>query len=53
MPTGPEIGRALIAAWRTNNRVTMYLIENLPPAGIAQGGAVRARDAQWSKRASE
>ncbi|HET6318531.1 MAG TPA: DinB family protein [Chloroflexota bacterium] len=23
--------RLLIAAWRTNNRVTMYLIENLPP----------------------
>lgn len=26
-----EGDRALIAAWRTNNRVTMYLIENLPP----------------------
>lgn len=26
-----ETGRAFIAAWRTNNRVTMYLIENLPP----------------------
>jgi len=24
-------GRRLIAAWRTNNRVTAYLIENLPP----------------------
>jgi uncharacterized damage-inducible protein DinB len=23
-------GRALVAAWRTNNRVTTYLIENLP-----------------------
>jgi uncharacterized damage-inducible protein DinB len=23
--------RALIAAWRTNNRVTTYLFENLPP----------------------
>jgi uncharacterized damage-inducible protein DinB len=23
--------RRIIAAWRTNNRVTMYLIENLPP----------------------
>jgi len=31
MPTDLETGRALIAAWRTNNRVTMYLIENLPP----------------------
>lgn len=28
-----ERGRALIAAWRTNNRVTAYLIENLP-AGL-------------------
>ena len=23
-------GKALIAAWKTNNRVTMYLVENLP-----------------------
>lgn len=28
--TSLDIG-ALIAAWRTNNRVTTYLIENLPP----------------------
>ena len=27
-----EFVRPLIAAWRTNNRVTTYLIENLPPA---------------------
>ena len=32
VPTDLETGRSLIAAWRTNNRVTMYLIENLPPA---------------------
>jgi len=31
VPTDLEAGRALIAAWRTNNRVTTYLIENLPP----------------------
>ena len=31
-PPPDETGRALIAAWRTNNRVTMYLIENLPTA---------------------
>ena len=31
MPKTPEVGQALIAAWRTNNSVTMYLIENLPP----------------------
>ena len=31
-----ENGRSLIAAWRTNNRVTMYLIENLPPAMWAE-----------------
>lgn len=30
MPRDSEAGRLLIAAWRTNNRVTMYLIENLP-----------------------
>ena len=28
--TGLEDGKALIAAWETNNRVTMFLIENLP-----------------------
>jgi uncharacterized damage-inducible protein DinB len=27
----PENARQLIAAWRTNHRVTAYLIENLPP----------------------
>jgi uncharacterized damage-inducible protein DinB len=25
-------GRAIIAAWRTNNRATTYLVEHLPPA---------------------
>src|SRR6185369_15659332 len=28
--TALEDGKALIAAWETNNRVTMFLIENLP-----------------------
>ncbi|HEV8189859.1 MAG TPA: DinB family protein [Pyrinomonadaceae bacterium] len=28
--TDLEDGKALIAAWETNNRVTMFLIENLP-----------------------
>ena len=31
MPRDPEDGQALIAAWRTNHRVTSYLIQNLPP----------------------
>jgi uncharacterized damage-inducible protein DinB len=31
VPKDSENGKALIAAWRTNNRVTTYLIENLPP----------------------
>ena len=30
MPRVLEDPQELIAAWRTNNRVTMYLIENLP-----------------------
>lgn len=30
MPKDTEDARALIDAWRTNNRVTVYLIENLP-----------------------
>jgi uncharacterized damage-inducible protein DinB len=31
VPRDPEDGQGLIAAWRTNHRVTVYLIENLPP----------------------
>jgi uncharacterized damage-inducible protein DinB len=31
VPKDTEDARALIDAWRTNNRVTVYLIENLPP----------------------
>jgi hypothetical protein len=31
VPKDPEDIQALIAAWRTCNCVTMYLIENLPP----------------------
>jgi uncharacterized damage-inducible protein DinB len=27
----PEAGKGLIAAWHTSHRVTVYLIENLPP----------------------
>jgi uncharacterized damage-inducible protein DinB len=27
----PDDGQALFDAWRTSNRVTMYLVENLPP----------------------
>jgi uncharacterized damage-inducible protein DinB len=30
VPKDSEDARALIDAWRTNNRVTVYLIENLP-----------------------
>lgn len=29
--------QSLIAAWRTNNRVTMYLVENLPPELWSKG----------------
>ena len=32
MPRELGSGRAIIAAWRTNNRATMYLVERLPPA---------------------
>jgi uncharacterized damage-inducible protein DinB len=32
VPKDPNDGRALMAAWHTNNRVTKYLIENLPAA---------------------
>jgi len=30
VPKDTEDGQALIAAWRTSHRVTLYLIENLP-----------------------
>lgn len=30
-PKDIENGQAIIDAWRTNNRVTTYLVENLPP----------------------
>jgi uncharacterized damage-inducible protein DinB len=31
VPRTSEDGQALIAAWRTNNRVTTYLLDYLPP----------------------
>ena len=31
MPRDPNDGQALIDAWHTSHRVTMYLIEHLPP----------------------
>jgi len=32
VPRGLGPGEAIIAAWRTNNRATTYLVEQLPPA---------------------
>ena len=32
MPREREAGQSVIAAWRTNNRATIYLIERLPTA---------------------
>jgi uncharacterized damage-inducible protein DinB len=32
MPSQTELRASLLAAWRTNNRVTMQLIRSLPPA---------------------
>jgi len=32
VPTGLGPGQAIIAAWRTTNRATIYLVEQLPPA---------------------
>jgi uncharacterized damage-inducible protein DinB len=31
MPSQPELQASVLAAWRTNNRVTMQLIQSLPP----------------------
>ena len=32
MPGAPELGDRILDAWRTNNRVTIFLVENLPPS---------------------
>jgi uncharacterized damage-inducible protein DinB len=32
MPRPTDLGETLLTAWRTNNRVTAYLVENLPAA---------------------
>jgi uncharacterized damage-inducible protein DinB len=37
VPRNPGDGQALIAAWRTNNRVTTYLVQKLPPELWAKG----------------
>jgi uncharacterized damage-inducible protein DinB len=31
MSSPPDLREAILAAWRTNNRVTMFLFEHLPP----------------------
>ena len=31
MPPAPDLGESILAAWRTNNRVTIELIQELPP----------------------
>jgi hypothetical protein len=41
---------AILAAWRTNNRVTLFLFEHLP-AGL--WSATIPRGAPWSQRAAE
>ena len=30
MPAPPDLREAILAAWRTNNRITLFLFENLP-----------------------
>jgi uncharacterized damage-inducible protein DinB len=32
MPAPPDLRASVLGAWRTNNRITMQLIERLPPA---------------------
>jgi uncharacterized damage-inducible protein DinB len=44
MPSPPDLGEAILAAWRTNNRVTLFLFEHLPPglwAGTVPGAPRR------------
>jgi uncharacterized damage-inducible protein DinB len=30
MPSSPDLNETILAAWRTNNRVTVFLVENIP-----------------------
>src|SRR5207249_3473612 len=30
MPCPPDLGEAILASWRTNNRITLFLFEHLP-----------------------
>jgi uncharacterized damage-inducible protein DinB len=32
MPSPPDLREAILAAWRTNNRITFFLFEHLPPS---------------------
>jgi hypothetical protein len=43
MPSPPDLREAILAAWRTNNRITLFLFEHLPPglwAATVPGGPV-------------
>ncbi len=31
MHSPPDLREAILAAWRTNNRITLFLFEHLPP----------------------
>src|SRR5689334_2368436 len=31
VPTVPDLSESILAAWRTNNRVTVFLVSQLPP----------------------
>jgi uncharacterized damage-inducible protein DinB len=43
LPPAPDLQASLLSAWRTNNRVTVHLIEHLPPTlwDVAVPGAPR------------
>ena len=43
MPAAPDLRDTILAAWRTNNRVTVFLVEHLPSAlwGAGVPGAPR------------
>ena len=43
MPPQPDLRSGLLAAWRTNNRVTTELIRSLPPrVNLVQSATVQA-----------
>jgi hypothetical protein len=45
----PDLRDTILNTWRTNNRVTLFLVERIPPELWASADGLW----QWTKRAAE